>query len=88
MKLVLEKIEEYQAITGQEGVNIDKLKLYVKCYFIKSKFFNSQDKAILSQDILKMLQCELKFCELIFNYDASDIITDINNIIVRDIIVA
>jgi hypothetical protein len=88
MKVVFDKIEEYQEITGQEGDHIDKLKLYVKCYFIKGKFFNDQDKAMLSQGILKMLQCEFKFCELTFNYDGLDIITDINNIIVRNVLVA
>ncbi|PSU46207.1 hypothetical protein C9J12_19240 [Photobacterium frigidiphilum] len=86
MKVVFDKIEEYQEITGQEGEHIDKLKLYVKCYFIKSKFFNDQDKAMLSQGILKILQCEFNFCELTFNHDGIDIITDINNIIVRNIL--
>lgn len=76
MKTVLEKIEEYQEVTGIEGDNIDKLKLYVKCFYIKSKFLDTQDKDILAKGILRKIKSEFIFCDLTDNYEAIDILID------------
>ena len=79
MKTVLGKIEEYQEITGLECDNLDRLKLHVKCFYIKSKHLNKQDKFLMSKDICRMLKSEFMFCELTSNYEAIDILTDIEN---------
>lgn len=79
MKSILGKIEEYQEITGLECDNLDRLKLHVKCFYIKSKYLNEQDKILISKDICRMLKSEFIFCELTTNYDAIDILTEIKS---------
>ena len=70
----LQRLEAYQALTWQEGQHIDELCTALKCVFIKSKFFDQQDKAVLKQNVSNLLDQELRFCDLSDNYEASELI--------------
>lgn len=79
LKSVLHSIEEYQALTGQEGQHIDDLYLALKCSFIQSKYFCTQDKIRLKEQALLSLKQEEYFCQLTDNFVANDVIQSIKN---------
>ncbi len=75
-------IESYQAVTGQEGQHIDEFYLAVKCFFSQSKLLEIRDKESLKNRVLYHINQEERFCQLISNYEAEDIIQDIKRFII------
>ncbi|WP_162200285.1 hypothetical protein [Aliivibrio fischeri] len=81
MKLdeVLNKIEEYQALTGQEGNHIDELRLFVKFYFIKSKYLENTERRTIELNLYRLLNIELQFSYHSENDDAYEVIFNLIN---------
>jgi|GEM_PF-4933690 hypothetical protein len=77
LKLALNDLEEYQALTGQEGLHIDELCLSLKCFFINSKWLDKQDKQLLKQKVLTQLEQENHFCRKTYNHDAEQVISSL-----------
>lgn len=77
LKLALNDLEEYQTLTGQEGPHIDDLSLSLKCFFVKSKWLDEQDKLRLKQRALAQLEQETRFCQTTYNYEAEDVISSL-----------
>ncbi|MCG7496966.1 hypothetical protein MHO82_08825 [Vibrio sp. Of7-15] len=79
LKSITHSLEEYQALTGQEGQHIDDLYLALKCFFIQSKYFCAQDKIRLREQALFSLAQEEHFCRLTHNFSANDVIQSIKS---------
>lgn len=77
LKFALNDLEEYQALTGQEGPHIDDLSLTLKCFFLKSKWLGEQDKLRLKQQILTQLEQETRFCRTTYNDEAEEVISSL-----------
>ncbi|WP_250132586.1 hypothetical protein [Vibrio crassostreae] len=83
LKVALNLLEEYQALTGQEGQHMDDLKLELKCTFIQSKWLGEDDRQNLRHRALKYLQLEEDFCSLIDNYPANDLIMELKSLLLK-----
>ncbi|AXN34819.1 MULTISPECIES: hypothetical protein [Vibrio] len=82
LKSALHALEEYQALTGQEGTHIDNLSLSLKCFFIQSKWLDAQDKQRLKQQTRALLLEETRFCQRTHNYAAEAVIDTLAGLLI------
>ena len=83
MNKLLSKLEKYQAITGQEGENIDLLRLSLNCYFTQNKLLDFQDKNLITRVNLDLLSTEKDFCKQASNLRAQRIIEELIGEIIK-----
>lgn len=83
MNKLLSKLEKYQAITGQEGENIDLLRLSLNCYFTQNKLLDFQDKNLITRINLDLLSTEKDFCKQASNLRAKRIIEELIGEIIK-----
>ncbi|EJC6861563.1 hypothetical protein [Vibrio parahaemolyticus] len=83
LQVALNIIEEYQALTGQEGSHIDKLCLALKCRFIRSKQLTEQDKITLKEKALCLLAYEVHFCKATFNFEALELMIKLEELVLK-----
>lgn len=81
LRYVLDSLEEYQALTSQEGQYIDKLTIALKCAFIQSKWLSRLEREQLKSKALTLLKLEEEFCSKIDNHLAKDIILRMKHLI-------
>ncbi|WP_028022158.1 hypothetical protein [Enterovibrio calviensis] len=74
-------LEEYQALTGQEGLHIDELSALVKCLYIKSKYLEVTDKTTLRSLTLQRVKQEIVWCENTEKYESIDVMKCMYNLI-------
>ncbi|MCG7496555.1 hypothetical protein MHO82_06755 [Vibrio sp. Of7-15] len=83
MNKLLSKLEKYQAITGQEGENIDLLRLSLNCYFTQNKLLDFQDKNLITRINLDLLNTEKDFCKQASKLRAQRIIEELIGEIIK-----